>query len=142
MNSDSSFKEFQETFIDSKKASWLECGQALEFIAEHHQLTQNTTEKPRIIVFIDEILKAKQPEELLRVICSLMDNAHYYATSLDVLCTTLDPAVLESQRACGGRYVRIIPLPMLRKIDLLFPPEKNGLLLACATRCGGVTIML
>lgn len=132
------FEKFQETFIDSKKASWLDCKRALEFIAQHHQVTQNTHEKPRIIVMIDEILKAKQPENVLHSICSTMENAHYYATSLDVLSTTLDPAVIESEKTGSSRKVRILPLPALRKLELLFPPEKNRLLFDFATRCGGV----
>lgn len=133
--------EFQRSFTSREELFCMKHDTALEFIAQHHQKIQNTTEKPRIIVFIDDILKASRPEELLRNMLNQMETASPFFTSLDVLSTTLDLAVLESQRDGKTRYVQAIPLPALCKLEILFPPEENGLVFEIATRCGGVRLI-
>lgn len=108
---------------------------AIDLIAYHHLQLNPDTPLPRIIIFLDEVMKAKNPTQSLHEACILMGRTSYEQT-IDVLSTTLDPAVLNSEFTGSNRPVTIFPLPALKSIRTLFPEETAFHL---ATRFGGVS---
>jgi hypothetical protein len=97
---------------------------------------------PRVIIFLDEILKARNPDESLHLVCEFMEifSGSDLCKSVDVLSTTLDPEVIINLGTKSNRRASVAPLPAFRNIRKLFPDSDVAYHLAI--RAGGVSLNL
>ena len=125
----------------SKDLAYLKPNGALQMILHRHRMDLNIppSEPVHCVIFLDEVLKVhfSKSSEVVSQFCALMHQAPSYNASVTVFSTTLDPDVLEQERAHSNRQVVLHSLPALQHPAKFFQTDVQRMF---AVAMGGVCL--
>lgn len=124
--------------VEPDMSRWFNLEETLAAIVEHYQFSHNLSEEPRVVIVVDEASKSACPTTVLSELCQRMEAVSSAWKSIDVISTTLTETMLREAMSYSNRAVEFIPMPMLKSIQKLFPPDKNLNATIVALHLGGV----
>ncbi len=126
--------------VGSKLDSLRFVDDVLQAIAYQYQKAHAFSELPRIVIFIDELMKSPDPQDALQAACPMMEYTGMVNwQSLSIVSSSLDPNLLLDQRRSFQRPVEVLPLPGIHSLSKLFPKIEDRML---AFELGGVRLLL
>jgi hypothetical protein len=98
----------------------------LEEICKHYLKANGIDGGGRLMIFIDEVIKSRDAQKMLSLICPMMEETFEGFKTVNVLSTTLDPLTLNRLTTESNRIVVAHSLTALDKIEFMFGKPEFG----------------